>query len=65
MQPIHTANATTVLSIAALGRSVQRQLDSQERNDVVALERARAVHKASECLLRRRYRIEYSTQIGR
>ena len=46
MQPIRTANATTVLSIAASGRSVQRRLDSRERDDLVAVERAKAVHKA-------------------
>ena len=57
MQPIHTANATTVLSIAASGRSVQRRLDSRERDDLVAVKRAKAVYKASERLLRHRYRI--------
>ena len=33
MTPIRTANATTVLSIAASGRSVQRPLDSLESDD--------------------------------
>ena len=40
MPPIHTGNATTVLLIAALGRSVQRLLDSRESDDSVVLERA-------------------------
>ena len=45
MRPIHTANAITALSIAVLGRSVRRRLDSRERNDSVALESAKAVQR--------------------
>lgn len=45
MQPIHTANAATVLSIAVSGRSVQRRLDNRERDDKVALESAKAVQR--------------------
>ena len=45
MRPIHTANAMTALSIAVLGRSVRRRLDSRERNDSVALESAKAVQR--------------------
>lgn len=41
MTPIHTANATTVLLIAALGRSVQRLLDSRESDDFVVRETAK------------------------
>ena len=64
MTPIRTVNATTVLLIAASGRSVQRLLDSRERDNCVALEEPEYVYKASECLLRRRYGAYYGAQTG-
>ena len=54
MTLIPTANATTVLSIAASGRIVQRLLDSREGYDCMAPEEPEYVYKAPRCLLRRR-----------